>query len=88
MLEVLQLMAVFTNDKRFEEVQNLYIKGEESTICEVLDEIVAQAEARGVFNLLYKLIKKGRMTIEEAASDLRMTIEQLLAGFKEHNLVL
>ena len=90
--EVLQLMSIFTKDHRFEEVQNLYIKGEESTMCDVLDKIVAQGEARGEargeFNLLYKLIKKGRMTIEEAASDLGMTVEQLLAGFKEYNLVL
>ena len=61
-------------------------------MCDVLDKIVAQGEARGEargeFNLLYKLIKKGRMTIEEAASDLGMTVEQLLAGFKEYNLVL
>ena len=53
-------------------------------MCGILDK----AEARCEFNLLYKLIKKGRMTIEEAASDLEMTVEQLLAGFKEYNLVL
>ncbi len=55
-------MAIFTNDKRFEEVQNLYIKGEEATICEVLDKIVARGEARGdvrgEFNAIYNFIKK------------------------------
>ena len=85
-------MAIFTHDKRFEEVQNLYLKGEESTMCEVLDKIVSQGEARGEargkFNAIYNFIKKGRITIEEAASDLGMTVEQLLAGFKEYNLVL
>lgn len=44
-------MAIFTNDKRFEEVQNFYIKGEESTMCEVLDKIVAQGEVSGEFNI-------------------------------------
>lgn len=86
--EVLQLMSVFTNDNTFEEYQNQYIKGEKITMCGILNKAEARGEARGEFNLLYKLIKKGRMTIEEAASDLGMTVEQLLAGFKEYNLVL
>lgn len=53
-------------------------------MCEVLDE----AEARGKLDLLYKQIKKGRMTLEEAASDIAISVEQFLAGFKEYNLVL
>ena len=57
-------------------------------MCEVLDKIVAQGEARGKFDLLYKLIKKGRMTIEESSNDWKKTVEQLLAGFKEYSLVL
>ena len=57
-------------------------------MCEVLDKIVAQGEARGKFDLLYKLIKKGRMTIEESSNDWEKTVEQLLAGFKEYSLVL
>ena len=90
--EVLQLMAIFTNDKRFEEVQNLYIKGEESTMCEVLDRIVAQGEARGEargeFNILYKLIKNGMLTVEQAAKSINISVEQLLANFKQYNLIL
>ena len=90
--EVLQLMAIFTNDKRFEEVQNLYMKGEESTMCEVLDRIVAQGEARGEargeFNILYKLIKNGMLTVEQAAKSINISVEQLLANFKQYNLIL
>ena len=86
--EVLQLMSVFTNDNRFEEVQNSYIKGEEATMCEVLDKIVARGEARGKLDLLYKQIKKGRITLEEAACDVETTVEKLLTSFKEYNLVL
>ena len=86
--EVLQLMAIFTNDKRFEEIQNLYIKGEESTMCEVLDRIVAQGEARGEFNILYKLIKNGMLTVEQAAKSINISVEQLLANFKQYNLIL
>ena len=82
--EILQLMAIFTNDKRFEEFQNLYIKGEEITMCDVLDE----AEARGRITLLYELIKKGILTIEQAAKSIDKSVQELLDGFKEYNLVL
>ena len=82
------MIAIFTNDDRFEDFQNQFIKREDLTMCEVLDKIVSQGEARGKFNAIYNFIKKGRMTIEEAASDLGMTVEQLLADFKEYNLVL
>ena len=77
-------MAIFTNDKRFEEFQNLYIKGEEITMCDVLDE----AEARGRITLLYELIKKGILTIEQAAKSIDKSVQELLDGFKEYNLVL
>ena len=79
------MIAIFTNDDRFEDFQNQFIKREDLTMCEVLDKIVSQGEARGEargkFNAIYNFIKKGRMTIEEAASDLGMTVEQLLADF-------
>ena len=82
--EVLQLMAIFSNDNSFEEFQNLYVEGEEITMTELLDKV----EARGKLDLLYKQIKKGRITLEEAASDIEMTVKQLLDCFKEYNLVL
>ena len=80
--EVLQLMAIFTNDNRFEEFQNLYVKGEEMTMCRVLDE----AEARGEFNILYKQIKKGILTVEQAAKSIDKSVQELLDVFKEYNL--
>ena len=54
------------------------------------DKITFTEEGRkeGEFNTVYNFIKKGRMTIEEAASDIGMTVEQLIAGFKQYNLVL
>ena len=48
----------------------------------------ARGEARGELNAFYKLIKKGRLTIEEAAQDIGMSIDELLAGFKKYNLAL
>ena len=47
-----------------------------------------EGRKEGEFNTVYNFIKKGRMTIEEAASDIGMTVEQLLDGFKRYNLVL
>ncbi len=58
------------------------------TMCGILDKAEARGETSGKFDLLYKLIKKGRITLQEAASDIGMTVEQLLDGFKEYNLVL
>ena len=42
----------------------------------------------GEYNAIYNFIKKGRITIEEAANDIGVTVEQLLANFKKYNLVL
>jgi hypothetical protein len=47
-----------------------------------------EGEKKGEFNTIYNFIKKGRITIEEAASDIGISVEQLLEGFKEYNLVL
>ncbi len=82
--EVLQLMAVLTKDASFEEIQNLYVKGEKTTMREILDK----AEARGEFNILYKLIKNGMLTVEQAAKSINISVEQLLANFKQYNLIL
>ena len=38
-------------------------------MCEVLDKV----EARGKFSTIYNFIKKGRMTLEEAAFDTPQT---------------
>ncbi|MBR4329668.1 MAG: Rpn family recombination-promoting nuclease/putative transposase [Candidatus Riflebacteria bacterium] len=87
--EVLQLMSVFTNDNTFEEYQNLFIiKGEEVTMSGILDKAEARGEARGKLDLLYKLIKNGMLTVEQAAKSINISVEQLLANFKQYNLIL
>ncbi|MBR4329669.1 MAG: hypothetical protein IKP71_07425 [Candidatus Riflebacteria bacterium] len=50
--------------------------------------ILDKAEARGEFNILYKQIKKGILTIEQAAKSIDISVEQLLANFKQYNLIL
>ena len=86
--EVVQFMAIFTKDNSFEEFQNLYVKGEEITMTELLDKVEARGEARGEFNTLYKQIKKGILTVEQAANSIDKSVQELLDGFKEYNLVL
>ena len=54
------------------------------TMCGILDK----AEARGEFNFLYNQIKKGILTIEQAAKSINISVEQVLDDFKEYNLVL
>ena len=51
-------------------------------------EGIKEGIKEGEFKTIYSFIKKGRMTIEEAANDIGITVEQLLEGFKEYNLVL
>ena len=85
-------MAVFTKDKRFEEYQNQFIEGENATMCDILnkEEDTGRNEGRneGKFDFAYKLIKKGRLTIEEAAEDIGISINELIAQFKQYNLTL
>ena len=57
-------------------------------MCEVLDEAEVRGEARGKFDLLYKLVKKGVLSIEQAAKSIDKSLQELLDGFKEYNLVL
>ena len=47
-----------------------------------------EGREEGQFNTVYNFIKKGRMTIVEAASDIGISVDQLLEGFKRYNLVL
>ena len=42
----------------------------------------------GEFNAVYKIIKNGLLSIEQAAKSIGLTKEQLLDGFKEYNLFL
>ena len=86
--EVLQFMAIFTKDNSFEEFQNLYVKGEEITMTELLDKVEARGEARGEYISLYRLIKKGILTVEQAANSIDKSVQELLDGFKEYNLML
>ena len=53
-----------------------------------LEEGRKEGEKKGEFNTVYNFIKQGLVTVEQAASTIGVTKDQLLADFKECNLVL
>ena len=46
------------------------------------------AEKKDELNTVYNFIKQGLVSVEQAAKSIGLNKEQLLAGFKEYNLVL
>lgn len=56
--EILQLLTVLTQDHRFEDACNEYREGEAVTMCEFLDRIVGEGEARGRFMSAVKTVKR------------------------------
>ncbi len=47
-----------------------------------------KGEKKGKLSAFYDMIKKGLITLDQAATSLGITTKQLLADFKEYNLVL
>ena len=45
-------------------------------VCKAIEEMIKEGEERGELRMLVKLVKKGRITIEQAAEDADMTVEQ------------
>ncbi len=82
-------IANYTKDE-----YNAYIASLDYYWCNYADMDTARQEGikegikEGEYKTVYSFVKKGRMTIEEAASDIGITVEQLLEGFKKYNLVL
>lgn len=76
---VLQLLSVMTGDTRFEDVLN---EDEEETqggvenMCDVLDRVEARGWNKGAVDMLVKLVRKGRITVEEAAEESNMSVEE------------
>ena len=70
--EVLKLMSAFTGDRRFEEIINHPENKEVNTMCELLDNIWNDGQAK----MLYALVQDGDLSIEKAAGRLNLTIEE------------
>lgn len=45
-------------------------------VCKAVEEMMNESEERGELRMLVKQVKKGRITIEQAAEDANMSVEQ------------
>ena len=81
-----RLLSAKLNIKDFEKAKDLdeVIRMTKTFI----DREIENSEKKGEFSTVYNFIKQGLVTIEQAAKSIGLTKEQLLAGFKEYNLVL
>lgn len=48
-------------------------------VCKAVEEMMNESEERGELRMLVKQVRKGRITIEQAAEDANMTVEQFEA---------
>ena len=45
-------------------------------MCKAVEKMIKEGEERGELRMLVKLVKKGRITIEQAVEDAEMIVEQ------------
>ena len=45
-------------------------------VCKAVEEMINESEERGELRMLVKQVRKGRVTVEEAAEDAEMTVEE------------
>lgn len=45
-------------------------------VCKAVEKMIKEGEERGELRMLVKLVKKGRITIEQAVEDAEMIVEQ------------
>ena len=84
---MLKLMSVLTKDMRYaESIADNSFETEGTNMCEVLDRIVAQGEARGMEKNRMEMINnmlKENISIEVIARVAKMTVEQVAAISKK-----
>ena len=84
---MLKLMSVLTKDMRYaESIADNSFETEGTNMCEVLDRIVAQGEARGMeknrMEMIINMLKEN-IGIEVIARVAKMTVEQVIAISKK-----
>ena len=79
--EILQMMRAVTGDSAFGQLSKFVTKrkGKPITMCKVLSEI----ERNGQISLAARFIKKGMITIKQAAKELGMTPNKLQAALNK-----
>lgn len=82
-------IANYSKDEYFAYQESLKIYRDNKAVLKTaIEQGKKEGKIEGKLELLVNMIKKGRISLEEAASDMDISVEQLLASFKEHNLVL
>ena len=94
---VLDLFRVFTKDERYENlltgnIKYMAKKGEDVSMCIVLDTIEQRGIEKGIsqgrLGLLKKLVVNGKITMEEAAEEMEVTASELQEMFAKFNIEL
>ena len=82
--EVLRLLRILTGDERFTpDAELIKKKGKAVTMCEVLDRIENRGIEKGKVLTLAELVKKGLLTIQQAAKEMNVTVTRFKALTKE-----
>ncbi len=63
-------------------------EGREKGIKEGREEGIKEGKKEGEITFVYKMVKKGRMSLEEAAEETNLNTDELLVKFKQYNLTL
>ena len=92
---VLDLFRVFTKDERYENlltgnIKYMAKKGEDVSMCIVLDTIEQRGIEKGIsqgrLGLLKKWVMNKKITLEEAAEEMEMTVAELQEMFAKFNI--
>ncbi len=79
----LKMMSVFANDDRYEKViDEVKKEGGPVTMCTVLDSYEKKGHEEGRDEILYKLVKRGVISMDEAVENSDMSYEELEERFK------
>lgn len=82
--EVIDMISIFSGDDRFRNEYNAITEKGGITMCEIYDKIqqdgiekgIAQGKAEGIFTTLVSLVKKGLLTLSQAAEEAKMSVEE------------
>ena len=87
---MLRLLSTRLDSKDYEKAKNLdeVLRMTYTFIDREIENSEKKGKREGKLCAFYDMIKKGFITIEQAATSLGITSKQLLDNFKEYNLVL
>lgn len=85
--EVLQLLQILTGNKKYEFDEKLIeMKGKRITMDTWLDDKLENAEKKGELDTLFRLMKKGILTLKQAAEEMGMSVSKFKKELEKHSL--